>query len=112
MRTATSPRSVTSLIEEFNYPKYGPGMMWEVATEKVVGRGRDPRLRPQGHPRSDHADGLATSVTAVDGNGVEHVYPCTHVISSMPIGAFCLSMEPRSTAPPAPRPGTCVTAIT
>ena len=22
-------KQITSLIEEFNYPKYGPGMMWE-----------------------------------------------------------------------------------
>ena len=30
---------VTSLIDEFNYPKFGPGMMWEVATEKVTAAG-------------------------------------------------------------------------
>src|SRR5262245_12282482 len=32
-------KAVTSLIEEFNYPKYGPGMMWEVAAEKVTAAG-------------------------------------------------------------------------
>jgi len=31
---------------------------------------------------------------AVDRDGVEHVYPCTHVISSMPIGALCKAMRP------------------
>ncbi len=25
----------TSLIEEFNYPKYGPGQLWEIAAEKI-----------------------------------------------------------------------------
>src|SRR4051794_2664300 len=30
---------ITSLIEEFQYPKYGPGMMWETATEKVQAAG-------------------------------------------------------------------------
>jgi len=28
-------KDVTSLIEEFQYPKYGPGMMWETAADKV-----------------------------------------------------------------------------
>ena len=30
---------ITSLIEEFQYPKYGPGMMWEVCAEKVQAAG-------------------------------------------------------------------------
>src|SRR5262249_46094859 len=28
-------KEITSLIEEFQYPKYGPGMMWERCTELV-----------------------------------------------------------------------------
>src|SRR5438309_1931158 len=28
-------KAITSLIEEFQYPKYGPGMMWERCTELV-----------------------------------------------------------------------------
>ena len=30
---------ITTLIEEFQYPKYGPGMMWEVCAEKVQAAG-------------------------------------------------------------------------
>ena len=29
-------KEITSLIEEFQYPKYGPGMMWERCTEQVA----------------------------------------------------------------------------
>ena len=54
-------KQVTSLIEEFQYPKYGPGMMWERCAEQVVGpRRRGPdgdvghhrarRGRPGGRP--------------------------------------------------------------
>ena len=84
---------VTSLIEEFNYPKYGPGMMWEVAADKVTAAGATLEFdrRVTGIRRHD---GRATEVVAVDAQGVEHVYPCTHVISSMPIGALCNAMEP------------------
>ena len=32
-------KDVTSLIEEFQYPKYGPGMMWEVCRDKVEAAG-------------------------------------------------------------------------
>src|SRR5690606_13491719 len=32
-RRADRSKQVTSLIEEFQYPKYGPGMMWEVCAE-------------------------------------------------------------------------------
>ncbi len=32
-------KQVTSLIDEFNYPKYGPGMMWERCTELVEAKG-------------------------------------------------------------------------
>src|SRR3954470_17923570 len=35
----SNAKQVTSLIDEFNYPKYGPGMMWERATELVTAHG-------------------------------------------------------------------------
>ncbi len=37
-------QQVTSLIEEFNYPKYGPGQMWEKAAELL--RAMDPPPPP------------------------------------------------------------------
>ena len=38
-RQAAKSKQVTSLIEEFNYPKYGPGMMWERCAELVTAQG-------------------------------------------------------------------------
>lgn len=29
----------TSLIEQFWYPKYGPGQLWEIATDRAIERG-------------------------------------------------------------------------
>ncbi|MEE2697902.1 MAG: FAD-dependent oxidoreductase, partial [Actinomycetota bacterium] len=37
-------KDITSLIEEFEYPRYGPGMMWERCHEKVLAQGGDVRL--------------------------------------------------------------------
>ncbi len=84
---------VTSLIEEFKYPKYGPGMMWEIAADKVVAAGA--RLEFDRRVTGiSHANDAAYEVRAVDSEGNEHAYPCTHVISSMPIGALCKAMDP------------------
>src|SRR4029079_15815595 len=41
-----------------------------------------------------HRDGKAYEVVAVGGAGTEYAYPCTDVISSMPLGALCAAMEP------------------
>src|ERR1700722_18856234 len=35
---------ITTLIEEFQYPKFGPGMMWEVCAEKVEAAGGTVRM--------------------------------------------------------------------
>ena len=36
---------ITTLIEEFQYPKYGPGMMWEVCADKVQAAGGTLEMR-------------------------------------------------------------------
>jgi protoporphyrinogen oxidase len=38
-RKASNPPAAKSLIEEFRYPRLGPGMMWEAATRKIRQRG-------------------------------------------------------------------------
>ncbi len=84
---------VTSLIDEFNYPKYGPGMMWETAAEKVTAAGA--RLEFGVRVTAIRCDARgAREVVAVDREGHEHVYPCTHVISSMPMSALLVAMDP------------------
>ena len=83
---------ITSLIEEFQYPKYGPGMMWERCREKVEAAGINV-LMDTPVVRINHEDGRATSVvTAKDGVETEH--PCTDVISSMPFPSLLRAMNP------------------
>jgi protoporphyrinogen oxidase len=96
-RSRDKQTAVTSLIEEFKYPKYGPGQMWEVAAGKVTAAGAqlefDRRVT-----RITHDGTGAREVVAVDSDGREHIYPCTHVISSMPLGALCQAMQPPADA--------------
>jgi len=89
-------RQVTSLIEEFNYPKYGPGMMWERATELVTARGTKVVFGST-VTAVHHADGGAVAVTAT-ADGVPTRYDCTEVVSSMPLTALVRAMDP----PPPP----------
>ena len=88
---------VTSLIESFNYPKYGPGQMWERCAEIVTERGSSLTFQAK-VVRVAHRDGAAYEVTArVD--GTDQVYPCDHVISSMPFRSLIRAMDPPAPAP-------------
>ena len=86
---------ITTLIEEFQYPKYGPGMMWEVCADKVRAAGgtleMDARLTGINLER-----GRAVSVTYTQG-GTEHTVPASHVISTMPMRDLVHTIRP---APP------------
>ena len=85
-------KQVTSLIEEFNYPKYGPGQMWERCTELVTAAGTKV-VFDSDVTKIEHADGRATAVTAESSEGTNR-YECTDVISSMPISALLEAMDP------------------
>ncbi len=87
-------KQVTSLIEEFEYPKYGPGMMWERCAEQVVDMGGT--LRMSTRATTVHVeDGAAVAVTvaSAEGAGEERV-DVSHVISSMPLTALARIVDP------------------
>jgi protoporphyrinogen oxidase len=89
-------KDITSLIEEFQYPKYGPGMMWEVAREKVEAQGSKVTMETR-TVAVRHSGGRATSVV-VESEGGQTEHDCTHVISSMPLSALILAMDPPAPA--------------
>jgi protoporphyrinogen oxidase len=86
-------KQVTSLIEEFEYPKFGPGMMWERCTEEVIARGGTVRMRTRA--TAVHLEGgraVAVSVTGTDGSTSR--LPASHVISSMPFTELARMVDP------------------
>jgi protoporphyrinogen oxidase len=85
-------RQVTSLIEEFQYPMYGPGMMWERCQELVEDAGTKVTLDTR-VTRIRHAGGRAVSVVA-ESQGVATEYPADHVVSSMPFSLLLAAMDP------------------
>lgn len=75
----------TSLIEQFLYPKYGPGQMWETVAEKVRALGGEIRLHQQ-VKRIDVRGFLARGVTVLDtASNTETHITADSVISTMPV---------------------------
>ncbi len=90
---ADRSKQLTSLIEQFQYPKYGPGMMWERCHDLVVAQGSKVQFRSK-VTAITHRDGRAVSVTSVDESGAHTTTPANHVISSMPFPALVRAMDP------------------
>lgn len=86
-------KEITSLIEEFQYPKLGPGMMWETCRDKIVAQGSKVVMETS-VVKVTHRDGRASSVSAQHVDGTVTDYPCTEVISSMPMSQLLEAMDP------------------
>ncbi len=86
---------VTTLIDEFRYPRLGPGQMWEEAARRVEAGGIPVHLaRPVVSLR--HRDGLVHSVVTRE-EGRERWTSVDSVISTLALKDLVLSLEP---APP------------
>jgi len=85
-------KQVTSLIEEFQYPKLGPGMMWETCRDLVEKAGvevllRSPVVGIERGPRGAVA-------VAFEHAGQRARVETDHVVSSMPFSALARAMDP------------------
>jgi protoporphyrinogen oxidase len=83
---------VHSLIEQFHYPRLGPGQMWEAMAAEIVGAGGELRMGAR-VTRIELRDGAVAAVHA-GGERVE----AGHVISSMPLRDVVAIADPP--APP------------
>jgi protoporphyrinogen oxidase len=87
-------RHVTSLIEEFHYPRLGPGMMWERAAARIIDKGGNVELDAQ-VVAVLHEGGRITGVRVSSPAG-ERVVPGTDFIASMPISNLIGVLEPKA----------------
>jgi len=85
-----SGKQVKSLISEFNYPRYGPGQMWERMRDEIVAAGGEVRLNAP-VTRMRIAEGRVVELVA----GGETLTPC-HVISSLPLRTTVGVSEPQA----------------
>ena len=84
---------ITTLIEEFQYPRLGPGMMWDRARDLVRADGGEVRLDSP-VARVEHSGGAARTVVLASGERL----PASAVISSMPMPELVRAMDPPAPA--------------
>jgi len=81
-----------TLLENFRYPRLGPGMMWDAARDRIVEAGGTVLM---GHALKqvarDGEDGWRLSATHDEG---ETLIPARHVISSAPLRELCARLYP------------------
>ena len=72
---------IKSLIEEFHYPRFGPGQMWETMADEIIANGGEVRLNTPVE-KLEVRDGRVVAIEA----GGERIEP-SDVISSLPLRA-------------------------
>lgn len=87
--------AVTSLIEEFYYPRLGPGMLWERCRDLVANRGIETRLRTP-VVRVHHEGFRIQAVDVKAPGGAIQTHPCPHLITSIPITKLVAAMTPEA----------------
>ena len=85
---------VKTLIESFEYPRRGPGMMWEAAARKIQKRGAKVlKGRELQRMAYDHATKVwQIEVSCADGR--RESYTANHVISSAPVRELVEKITP------------------
>lgn len=87
---------VKTLIDEFDYPRLGPGMMWETMADLVCQRGGTIRLGAR--VERIHWKGDAVEAVEIEAAGRREVLRGTDFISSIPMRELVQKLAP---APPA-----------
>jgi protoporphyrinogen oxidase len=91
------PRStITTLIEEFHYPRLGPGMMWDAVRAEVERCGSTVHLGSE--VVAVRRDAHRVREVVVRQNGTTRTVPGTHVISSMPLTTLVACLDPPAPA--------------
>jgi protoporphyrinogen oxidase len=83
--------NIKSLISEFNYPRFGPGQMWEEMANDIKAHGGEIRLNAPVTKLVTNDEGIVTEVIAGD----QTLTP-SYVISSLPLRATVGITEPEA----------------
>ncbi|HEY7089503.1 MAG TPA: NAD(P)/FAD-dependent oxidoreductase, partial [Tepidisphaeraceae bacterium] len=92
----SSRRAIKTLIESFDYPRRGPGMLWNAVRQQIEKRGGEVRM--SGPVSAVHRQGMRVNGVSVAVNGHAERIEGTHFISSMPLTELIKKLDP----PPSP----------
>ena len=84
---------ITTLIEQFHYPRFGPGMMWERCAELIAERGTQ-TLRGVRVERIRHRHGRVECVVGRTLTGEVVEFSADHVVSTMPVRDLVNALDP------------------
>ena len=84
---------VTTLIDRFRYPRFGPGQMWERVAEITAARGHPVQLG-RSVSRINHGEGEVTSVETTRPDGATEAHVGSDFISTIPIRELVERLEP------------------
>lgn len=88
----------TSLIDQFTYPKLGPGQLWEEVARQVKEKGAEIHM-DSSVVGVQLLDGFVTGISVKDGvTGLISEHKCDFLISTMPVQELIQAMHPE---PPA-----------
>jgi protoporphyrinogen oxidase len=89
---ARGAKNVKSLIEQFNYPRLGPGMLWERTQQILIERGHEVRLNAEVIKVLHRAGRVVGVVVRADGRA--ETIEADAVISTMPISELVAKLDP------------------
>lgn len=93
LNTIWKPKeTIKTLIEEFDYPRRGPGMMWKAVQEHVVQAGGSVDLNSPVVEIKRNGSRICSVV--VEQNGTRKTVEGTDFISSMPVTEFVKKLRP------------------
>jgi protoporphyrinogen oxidase len=87
---------IKTLINEFQYPRLGPGQMWEMCRDRIVAMGNKVLLHHY-VKRIEVEQGKTTGVWAATPEG-EKFFPAEHVINTMPVRELVRAIHPPAPA--------------
>jgi protoporphyrinogen oxidase len=96
-RRGNSETVVKTLIDEFRYPRLGPGMMWEKTRDDLLRQGANLRMGEE-VVRIQHHSGRVVSITTKGREGLQ-IYSADAFISSMPLRDCVLAFDPPLPSP-------------
>ncbi len=85
---------ITTLIDEFKYPRYGPGQMWESCERILADKGNE-TIRGLRAERIRHKNGRVECVYARSDSGELVEFGGEHFLSTMPLRELVNCLDPK-----------------
>ncbi|MGH9768014.1 MAG: NAD(P)/FAD-dependent oxidoreductase, partial [Blastocatellia bacterium] len=90
---ASDGQIITTLIDQFNYPRFGPGMMWERCKDLLAARGHE-TVEGVSVERVRHHHGRVECVYGRTKAGELAEFGAEHFISTMPLRELIHALDP------------------